>query len=173
MQCHQKKSWRKNKKLVVSKLLKHTYAQCVSYAKGVVEDKRLEAKAKDATKSEAKAIDSPFEDRPSRGQGRECSRPRPRIQAQVFSKKKAFKNFFRQSPKKGLQKFFSGDRQNLTIQKIMLSLSRRQGNFRRLEASKPKLRTWVLRPKDFKMCLWGFHLWCYVKQYIFSVCDHS
>ena len=38
-------------------------------------------------KSEAKAKDSPSEDRTSRGQG-------PRTQAQVFSKKKVFKNFF-------------------------------------------------------------------------------
>ena len=45
-------------------------------SKGGVEDTRLEAKAKDTKKSEAK--DSPTEDRPSRGQGQECSRPRPK-----------------------------------------------------------------------------------------------
>ena len=46
--------------------------------RGGVEDTRLEAKAKD----------SPSEDRPSRAQGQECSRPRqgPTTQAQVFSK---------------------------------------------------------------------------------------
>ena len=37
--------------------------------RGGVKDTRLEAK------------DSPIEDRPSRGQGQECSRPRPRTQA--------------------------------------------------------------------------------------------
>ena len=52
------------------------------FCRGRVEDTTLEAK------------DSPFEDRPSQGQG-------PRTQAQVFSKsKKVFKNFFRQSQKK-------------------------------------------------------------------------
>ena len=61
--------------------------------RGGVEDTRLEAKAKDTKKSEAKAKDSPSEDRPSWGQGQECSRPR--TQAQVFSKKQnVFKNIF-------------------------------------------------------------------------------
>ena len=52
--------------------------------RGGVEDTRLEAKAKDTKKTEAK--DSLSEDRHSRGQGQECSRPRPRTQAQVLSK---------------------------------------------------------------------------------------
>ena len=46
-------------------------------------------------KSEAK--DSLSEDRTSRGQGQECSRPRPRTKdtgASVLKKKKVFKNFF-------------------------------------------------------------------------------
>ena len=47
-------------------------------SKGGVEDTRLEAKAKDTKKSEAKAKDSLSEDRYSRGQGQECSRPRLR-----------------------------------------------------------------------------------------------
>ena len=52
-----------------------------------VEDTRLEAKAKD----------SPSGDRPSRGQGKECSRPRPRTKdtsASVLQKKNVFKKFF-------------------------------------------------------------------------------
>ena len=57
--------------------------------RGGVEDTKLEAKAK--------AKDSLSKDRPSRGQGQECSRPR--TQAQMFSEKKKFlKNFFRRSP---------------------------------------------------------------------------
>ena len=67
---------------------------------GGVEDTSLEAKAKDTKKSEAKDI--LFEDRPSRGQGQECLRPRPRTKdtdARVLpKKKKVFKKFFRQSP---------------------------------------------------------------------------
>ena len=62
--------------------------------------------AKGTKKSEAKAKDSFSEDRPSRGQGQECSRPRPRTQAQVFSKKK------------GLQKTFSGKLQFIGVAKI-------------------------------------------------------
>ena len=46
--------------------------------RGGVEDTRLEAKAKDTKKTEAKAKGSLSEDRHSRGQGQECSRPRPR-----------------------------------------------------------------------------------------------
>ena len=60
--------------------------------RGGVEDARLEAKAKDTKKFEAK-------DRPSRGQGQG-----PRTQTQVFSKKKDLQNFF--SGKKVLQKIF-------------------------------------------------------------------
>ena len=41
-----------------------------------MEDTRLEAKAKDTKKSKAKAKDSLSEDRHSRGQGQEWSRPR-------------------------------------------------------------------------------------------------
>ena len=71
--------------------------------RGGVEDTRLEAKAKakDTKKSEAKAKDSLSEDRHSRGQGQECSRPRPRTKdtaASVFHKKRSSKIFFRHSP---------------------------------------------------------------------------
>ena len=62
-------------------------------------------------KTEAKTKDSPSEDRPSRGQGQECSRPR--TQAQVFSIKKGLQENFSGylQIKKSLQKFFSGDLQ--------------------------------------------------------------
>ena len=51
-------------------------------------------------KSEAKAKDSLFEDRASRSQGQECSRPRPRTKDTGASvlQKNVFKKFFRQSP---------------------------------------------------------------------------
>ena len=98
-------------------------------ARGGVVDTRLEAKAKDRP-SEAKAKDT---------------------DARVLQKKK-----------KGLQKFFSGDlylrkpkkrslqifrevsgvfQRNFNGSKIVLSSSRRQGNFRGLEASRPRPRT--------------------------------
>ena len=85
--------------------------------------------------------------------------------AQVLSKKKkkksALQKFFRRSPKKkkkkkkGLNKNFSSDLHEktafqkifkplhkiLTFQKIVLSSSRGQANFRGLEASRPRPRT--------------------------------
>ena len=82
-------------------------------------------------KSEAKAKDSHFEDRHSRGQGQECSKPRPRTKdtsASALQKKKALHKI-------------------LTIQKIVLSSSRGQANFRGLEASRPRPRTWPSRPR--------------------------
>ena len=82
-------------------------------SRGGVEDIRLEAKAKNTKKSGANTKDSPSENRPSRGQGQECSRPRPRkidTSASVVQKKRLSKFFFRQSQKKtkkkGLQNFF-------------------------------------------------------------------
>ena len=109
-------------------------------------------------KSEAKAKDSFSEDRHSRGQGQECSRPRPRTQAQVLSKKKGLhknfsgdlkkkkkrssQKFFKRSPQKNVfQKIFQALHKILTIQKILLSSSRGQANFRGLEASRPRPRT--------------------------------
>ena len=76
--------------------------------RGGVEDTRLEAKAKDTKKSEAKAKDSLFEDRTSRGQGQECSRPRPRTKDTGASVLR----------KKSLQKFFSGDLQFIGVPRI-------------------------------------------------------
>ena len=69
--------------------------------RGGVKDTRLEAKAKDKKKSEAKAKDSLSEHRPSRGQGKECSRPRPRTEDTAASVLQ----------KKGLQKRFSSNLQ--------------------------------------------------------------
>ena len=70
------------------------------HSRGGVEDTRLEAKAKDTKKSMAK--DSLSEDRPFRGQGQECSRPRTKHTAasvlQKQKQKKVFKFFFRRSP---------------------------------------------------------------------------
>ena len=109
-------------------------------------------------------------DRNARGQG-------PRTRAQVLppqkkgihknfsgnlQKKKSTQKLFRQSPpKEGLQKSFLGDLQKktsfqkifqalhkiLTIQKIVLFSSRGQANFRGLEASRSRPRTWPSRPR--------------------------
>ena len=96
-----------------------------AYISGV-ESRTQDSRPRTQKKSEAK--DSLSEDRPSRGQGQECSRST--TQAHVFSKK-------------SLQSFFSGDLKKrsskiflkiLTIKKkIVLSSSRGQGNFRGLD----------------------------------------
>ena len=111
--------------------------------RGGVEDTRLEAKAKDTKKTEAKAKDSLSEDRHSRGQGQECSRPRPRTQAQVLSKnflgdlkkkkkKKVFtKIFLAVSTKKRFPKNFSSASQNFSNSKNTAVLEPRTGQFSR------------------------------------------
>ena len=80
-------------------------------------------------------------DRNARGQGQG-----PRTQAQVLSKKKLKKRssqkFFKRSPQKNVfQNIFQALHKILTIQKIVLSSSRGQANFRGLEASRPRPRT--------------------------------
>ena len=60
--------------------------------------------------------------------------------------------------KKGVRKFFARflafSNEISTVQKIVLSSSRGQGNFRGLEGSRPRPRTWGFeaKAKDFKMC---------------------
>ena len=112
-------------------------------------------------KSEAKDKDSLSEDRHSRGQGQECSRPRPRTKntsASALQKKKkglhknfsgdlqkkktSLQKFFKRFPRKNVfQKVFRALLKILTIQKIVLSSSRGQANFRGLEAWRPRPRT--------------------------------
>ena len=71
-------------------------------------------------------------------------------------KKRSSQKIFRRSPQKSVfQKIFQALHKILTIQKIVLSSSREQANFRGLEA----------KAKDFKMCPRGqgrprgLHLW--------------
>ena len=96
--------------------------------RGGVEDTRLEAKAKD----------SPSEDRHFRGQGLECLRPRPRTKdtnASVLQKKKKEKvlqKFFQAiSTKNGLEKRFSADLQNFNHSKTSAVLEPRTDQFSR------------------------------------------
>ena len=57
-------------------------------------------------------------------------------------KKKVFTKFFKRSPRKNaFQKIFQPLHKILTFQKIVLSSSRGQANFRGLEASRPRPRT--------------------------------
>ena len=123
-----------------------------------VEDTRLEAKAKDTKK--IRGLGQPF-------RGQTLSRPRTGMleakakdqghKRKCSPKKRSSQKFFRRSPKKkkGLHKNFSSDLHEktfskkffkrstkfFTIQKILLSSSRGQANFRGLEASRPRTRT--------------------------------
>ena len=126
-----------------------------------VEDTRLEAKAKakDKKNFEAKA-----KYRPSRSQTKDTDENVKKKGLQNFFsgdlKNKVFKNFFQ--AKKVFKNFFSGNlyvrkpkkrslqifhkvsgvfQRNFNSSKIVLSSSRGQGNFRGLEASKPRPRT--------------------------------
>ena len=84
---------------------------------------------------EAKAKDSLSEDRHSRGQGQECSRPRPRIEdtsANALQKKKFSQKFVRRSPKKQrFPKNFSSAAQNFNNSKNCAVLEPRTCQFLR------------------------------------------
>ena len=89
----------------------------------------LEAKAKD------------------QGHKRKCSPKKKKGLHKNFSgdlqkkkrKKRSSQKFFKRSPQKNVfQKFFQVLHKILTIQKILLSSSRGQRNFRGLEASRPR-----------------------------------
>ena len=63
-------------------------------------------------------------------------------------KKRSSQTLFKRSPQKNVfQKIFQALHKILTIQKILLSSSRGQANFRGLEASRPRPRTWPSRPR--------------------------
>ena len=83
------------------------------------------------TQKKSKAKDSLSEDRHSRGQGQECSRPR--TQAQVLSKKKkVFTKIFQAiSTKKRFPKNFSSAPQNFNNSKNSAVLEPRTGQFSR------------------------------------------
>ena len=99
--------------------------------RGGVENTRLEAK--DTKKSEAK--DSLSEDRHSRGQGQECSRPRPRTKdtsASALQKKKVFTKIFQAiSTKKRFPKKFLSAPQNFNNSKNTAVLEPRTGQLSR------------------------------------------
>ena len=73
------------------------------------------------------------------------------FQAISKKKKRSSQKFFKRSPLKNVfQKIFQALHKILTFQKIVLSSSREQANFRGLEASRPRPRTskCVLEAKD-------------------------
>ena len=115
------------------------FSFCVSklVIRGGVEDTRLEAK--DTKKNEAKAKDSLSEDRHSRGQGQECSRPRPRTKDTSASALQNHKNFSGdlQKKKKGLHKNSLGDLQKKILHKNFLGDFQKKRVFTK-ESSRPR-----------------------------------
>ena len=109
---------------------------------------RLEAKAKDTKKIGGQGQGQPF-------RGQTLSRPRtgmlePKVKDQGHKrkcspkkkKKKVFTKIFQAiSTKTRFPKIFQALHKILTIQKLVLSSSRGQANFRGLEASRPRPRT--------------------------------
>ena len=132
------------------------------FSRGGVEDTRLEAKAKDTKKIRGQGQGQPFRgqtlSRPRTGmleakakdEGHKCNCSPKKKKKKVFTKifqaiskkKKVFTKIFQAiSTKKRFQKIFQPLHKILTIQKILLSSSQGQANFRGLEASRPRPRT--------------------------------
>ena len=135
--------------------------------RGGVEDTRLEAKAKDTKKIRGQGQGQPFRgqtlSRPRTGmleakakdQGHKAQVLSKKKKKKVFTKifqaiskkkkkkkKRSSQKFFKRSSLKNVfQKIFQALHKILTFQKIMLSSSRGQANFRGLEASRPRPRT--------------------------------
>ena len=105
----------------------HLCNQLIMFARGGVEDTRLEAKVKDTKKIRGQGQGQPFRGQTLSRPRQECSRPRPRTKKK---KKRSSQKFFRRSPQKNVfQKIFQALHKILTIQKILLSSSRGQANF--------------------------------------------
>ena len=156
--------------LICSKICRKYFGNFRLIAKGGVEDTRLEAKAKDTKKirGQGQGQEQPFRgqtlSRPRTGM-LEAKAKDQGHKVQVLSKKKKKKGlhknfsgdlpkkkkkkkkrssqkFFKRSPLKNVfQIIFQALHKILTFQKIVLSSSRGQANFRGLEASRPRPRT--------------------------------
>ena len=73
------------------------------------------------------------------GLKRKCSPKKKRSSQKFFRRSQKKKKLFKRSPQKNVfQKIFQALHKILTIQKVVLSSSRGQANFRGLEASRPR-----------------------------------
>ena len=124
--------------------------------------KKSEAKAKDSLSEDRHTDTLEAKDRNARGQGQgprtqsASALQKKKVFTKIFQaiskkKKRSSQKFFKRSPLKNVfQKIFQALHKILTFQKIVLSSSRGQANFRGLEASRPRPRTSksVLEAKD-------------------------
>ena len=121
-----------------------------------VESRTQGSRLRPRTQKKSEAKDSLSEDRHSRGQGQECSRPRTQAQVlskkkkifikifQAISKKKVFTKIFQAiSSKKRFPKNFSSAPQNFNNSKNTAILEPRTGQF-----SRPRTSKCVLEAKD-------------------------
>ena len=123
-------------------------------------------------KSEAKAKNSLSEDRHSRAQGQECSRPRTKVtSASALQKKKGLQKIFQAiskkkkkvftkafqaiSSKRRFPKNFSSAPQNFNNSKNSAVLEPRTGQFSRTWSLDAKAKDLTFEAKHFKMCPWG------------------
>ena len=110
-----------------------------------VESRTQGSRPRTQKKSEAKAKDSLSEDRTSRDQGQECSRPRPRTKdtsQSALQKKKGFpKNFLgdlQKKKKKGLHKNFSSDLHEKMLSKNFSSAPQNFNNSKNTAVLEPR-----------------------------------
>ena len=113
------------------------------FNRGGVEDTKLEAKAKDTKKIRGQGQGQPFREqtlsRPRTGMLEAKAKDQEHKRKCSPKTKTGLNKKFSGDHKKGLHKNFSSDlHEILTIQKILLSSSRGQANFRGLEASRPR-----------------------------------
>ena len=134
--------------------LSHTcWLQTAPRTRGGVEDTRLEAKDTKKIRGQGQPFRRQTLSRPRTGM-LEAKAKDQGHKAQVLSKKKkkglhkkkkkkrSSQKFFKRSPLKNVfQTIFQALHKILTFQKIVLSSSRGQANFRGLEASRPRPRT--------------------------------
>ena len=125
----------------------------ITFSKAEVESRTQGSRPRTQKKSEAK-------DRRSRGQGHKAqvlSKKKKKVFTKIFQaiskkkkKKRSSQKFFKRSPLKNVfQTIFQALHKILTFQKLVLSSSRGQANFRGLEA---KDLTFEAKAKDFKLC---------------------
>ena len=119
--------------LTIKFMIKKLFVKLKSEVDSRTQGSRL--KPRTQKKPEAKAKDSPTEDRPSRSQRQECSRPRPRIKdisASALQNKKVFrKNFQAISRKNRFPKNFSDAPQTFNNPSNSAVLKPRTGQFSR------------------------------------------
>ena len=110
--------------------------------RGGVENTRLKAKDTKKIRGQRQPFRKQTLSRPRTGMLEAKAKDQGHKRKCSPKKKRSSQNFFRRSPKKKVfQKIFQVPHKILTIQKIVLSSSRGQANFRGHEASTPRPRT--------------------------------